>query len=97
MGNGWEPSESKWRPVLWQHRHFLAHELSGLKRAFWVGFFLDFFAPQFQSMNMCCRVAVNHLPVQKELVLQKASPVGAWGGAASCPLHSLAHLASASL
>lgn len=41
MGTGWEPSDSKWKPVLWQHRHFLAQELSGLERAFWVG--LGFF------------------------------------------------------
>lgn len=51
-------------------------------------------------MSMCCRVAVKHLPVQNELVLQKALPgreqlMGE--GDTSCPFHSLAHLASASL
>lgn len=38
VGNGWDPSDSKWKPVLWQHTHFLAHESSDLERAFWVGF-----------------------------------------------------------
>lgn len=81
MGTGWEPSDSKWKPVLWQHRHFLAQELSGLERAFWVGLGF-FFAPQFWSMSMCCREAVKHLPAQNELVLQKAIRVGPWEGAA---------------
>lgn len=38
VGNGWDPSDSKWKPVLWQHTHFLAEESSDLERAFWVGF-----------------------------------------------------------
>lgn len=75
VGTGWEPSDSKWKPVLWQHRHFLAQELSELERAFWVGLGF-FFAPQFWSMSMCCREAVKHLPAQNELVLQKAIRVG---------------------